>query len=180
MNRTTRWLALAATLVLLAWPAARAHEGHDQEAAPAASAPAAPALAGLRFAAASEAFELVGLLDGRQLTLWLDRAATNAPVTRGTLELELGELKLVARPAGETWAVTLPRALPPGTVPVTASLAVDGEADLLAAELEVPAPSPAAAAAPLARNTWLAAGAALLSAAVALLAWRRARRRLLD
>lgn len=177
MNRFTRMLALAATLVLLTWSAARAHEGHDHD-TPAASAATTPARGGPRFAAASDLFELVGWLDGRQLTLWLDRAATNAPVTRGTLDLELGELKLSARPAGDTWVATLPQDLPPGTVPVTATVTTGQDSDLLAAELQVPAAVSADAApgSPLTRNTWFAAAAALLSAAAALLAWWRARR----
>ncbi len=62
---------------------ARAGDGHDHgDAPPAASGPALP-----RFAAVSDLFELVGVLDGKRLTLYLDHAADNRPVKDAKLEL---------------------------------------------------------------------------------------------
>jgi hypothetical protein len=141
-HRPTRAIgaALALAAALLAVPAAQAHEGHDHGPEPAA----APAMGGApRFAATGDAYELVGELAGRQLTLWLDRADTNAPVTAGTLELELGEAKLQARPAGDTWIATLPSEPAPGTLPVTATVTADGGSDLLSGELVLAAPADA-------------------------------------
>ena len=48
-----------------------------------------------RFVAVSPDFELVGILEGTKLSLWLDRAPTNEPVVTGTLDLELGDLKVM-------------------------------------------------------------------------------------
>lgn len=107
------------------------------------SAPDAPGLrdapSAPRFAAVSDRFELVGALDGRRLTLWLDRFADNAPVTGATLELEIGDLKLVARPVDDRYEAELPAASPPGMAPVTVTVTAGGVLDLLAAELIVPA-----------------------------------------
>ncbi|HEX2009705.1 MAG TPA: hypothetical protein VJN44_02095 [Roseateles sp.] len=123
-------------LLLAAGLPARSGEGHDHD-APAAAA-AAPALP--RFAASSELFELVGVLDGRSLTLYLDRAADNAPVTDASLELELGGARLKAAPkagaAGE-FSVQLAQAPRPGLVPVTATVTAGADSDLLAGELDL-------------------------------------------
>ena len=92
---------LAAGLLLGAlWMAtipAQAGEGHDHGEAPAAAAGSALP----RFSAGSELFELVGVLNGKQLTLYLDHAASNAPVKDAKLELELGGRKLSPKAHGE-------------------------------------------------------------------------------
>lgn len=164
-------LAVAAALP----PAATAHEGHDHD-VPAAAAPLAAAP---RFAAASDAFELVGVLEGRRLTLWLDRFADNAPVTDAGLELEIGGRALAARAEGDRYVAELPEAPAPGTLPVTATVLAGQESDLLAADLvvgpgaRVAAPTEAGLAGPV---DWrLAAGGAALVAAV--IGWFAGRRR---
>ena len=65
--------------------AALAGDGHDHGEAPAA--PSGPAMP--RFAATSDLFELVGVLDGAQLSLYLDHSADNRPVADAQLELDL-------------------------------------------------------------------------------------------
>ncbi len=172
--RRARVAGLLLAAALFAAPPAHAHEGEDHGAAAAATAPATPAAP--RFAAASDAYELVGVLSGRQLTLWLDRAATNAPVTAGTLELELGDVKLQARPAGDTWVATLPAAPAPGTLPVTATVTAEGGSDLLAGELVLAAPGDGHEA-PSGRRLGLWAAAAALAAAIAYAAGRLLPRR---
>ena len=72
-------------LVCIAW--AGPGDGHDHGES-AASAPAAAALP--RFATVSEAFELVGVVDGSRLTLYLDHAPTNEPVKDAVVDLEMG------------------------------------------------------------------------------------------
>ena len=69
--------SFAATALALVGAVASAGEGHDHgdEAPGAASGPASP-----RFTAASELFELVGVIDGKRLTVYLDHAATNQPI----------------------------------------------------------------------------------------------------
>jgi hypothetical protein len=127
---------LAALLVSIAtaWPlAAHAGPGHDHgDAAPAPSGPALP-----RFAAESETFELVGVLNGRQLTLYLDRAADNAPVAGAQIELEIAGVKHQAQAQDNTYGVTLPAPPKPGVLPITATITAGAELDLLAGELDL-------------------------------------------
>lgn len=124
------WLAVAAFLPL----PARADDGHDHDAAPAA--PAGPALP--RFAAVSELFELVGLVDGQRLTVYLDRFEDNTPVQGAKLELELGGVKvaLEEHEAGEFEGI-LAQTLKPGVIAVTATVAAGNETDILAGELDI-------------------------------------------
>ena len=99
--RTTNTLATLgwAAWIALAAPLAWAGDGHDHGEAPAATAgPASP-----RFTATSETFELVGVVNGKQLTLYLDRYADGSPVKDAKLELELGGVKVPVEPhAGES------------------------------------------------------------------------------
>lgn len=133
----TAW-PLCAALLLLPWLPAHAGGDHDHgDATPTANNTAAAGLALPRFAAVSETFELVGVLNGRQLTLYLDRAADNSPVTQAQIELEIGTAKLQATPRGDAYAVELADAPPPGVLPITATVTAGNDMDLLAAELDL-------------------------------------------
>lgn len=125
---------LCAALLLLAGSPARADAGHDHGDAPAASAgPALP-----RFTAVSDTFELVGVLDGKLLTLYLDRFADNAPVPKATLELDIGGRIVKAEPHGEgQFEVQLADVPAPGVLPITATVIAGDETDLLAGELDI-------------------------------------------
>jgi hypothetical protein len=124
-------LALLAALGTPAW-AADGH-GHDHD------APAAAAGSTLtRFAAVSEAFELVGVVKGKQLAIYLDRFEDNSPVPDAKLELEVGGKKvLVSVHAPGEYEATLPQELKLGVTPVTVSLDVKGETDLLAGAIDI-------------------------------------------
>lgn len=126
-------LGLAALLFGVACPAI-ASEGHDHgDAAPAAAGTALP-----RFAAVSETFELVGVLDGRQLTLYLDRYADNSPVRGAKIELEIGGAKFNAQAHGDdAYEVLLKEAPKPGVLPVVATVTTGAAVDLLAGELDL-------------------------------------------
>jgi hypothetical protein len=113
--------------------AALAGPGHDHgDAAPMATGPALP-----RFAASSELFELVGVLNGARLTLYLDRAADNAPVTDAQIELEIAGTKIKAEPHDDVYEVALDAAPSPGVLPVTATVTAGPDIDLLAGELDI-------------------------------------------
>ena len=77
-------LGLALLLGLLP-PTALAGAGHDHGEAPAAAAGTALP----RFAATSDLFELVGVLDGQKIALYLDHAGDNSPVKDARLELDI-------------------------------------------------------------------------------------------
>jgi hypothetical protein len=126
--------ALAWSALLLAAPWVRADDAHGHDHGP--EAPKGTALP--RFAAVSEAFELVGVLDGKHLTLYLDRAADNAPVTDAQMELEIAGARFrAARHGADEYEVTLAAEPQPGVLPITATVSVGSEVDLLAGELEI-------------------------------------------
>lgn len=123
---------LFATLVtaMPAWAGA----GHDHgDAEPATVGEALP-----RFSAESDIFELVGVLSGKQLTLYLDRFGDNSPVVGAQIELEIGNTKFEAEKQGEDeYEVVLPETPTPGVLPITASVTAGNESDLLAGELDI-------------------------------------------
>lgn len=122
-------IAAAALLPL----AALAGPGHDHgDRAPTATGPALP-----RFAATSELFELVGVLDGRRVTLYLDRTADNAPVTGAQIELEIAGAKLPVEARDDVYEVELAAEPKPGVLPVTATVTAGQDVDLLAGELDI-------------------------------------------
>ena len=130
-------IGLATLLLVPQW--AMAGDGHGPgEAAPAATGTAQP-----RFAAVSDLFELVGVLNGKQITLYLDRAADNSPVTEARIELEIGGQKYLATQHGsDEFEVVLPEVPKPGvlavTAKITATVNAGTDAGLLAGELDIP------------------------------------------
>lgn len=124
---------LAAFVFWCAPPLAQAGEGHDHGAA--AAVAAGPALP--RFTAVSETFELVGVLQGRQLTLYLDRAADNTPVSGARIELDIAGARLQAQPHDDLYEVVLAAEPQPGVLPITATITAGQDTDLLAGELDL-------------------------------------------
>lgn len=169
-------MLLLAGLVLPTW-AVQAHEGHDHGPAE----PAVPARAAPRAAAESEDFELVAVLEGEGLTLYLDRHASNEPVAGARLEVDSGALKAVARARGPgVYTLADPLFGRSGRHPLTVTVQADETLDLLAATLVVPEARPAAATEAPRWPAWQAAGAVLLlglALAGAGAAWRWRRRK---
>lgn len=108
--------------------------GHDHGAEPAAAAgPALP-----RFDASSELFELVGVLDGKRLTLYLDHTGDNSPVKDAKLDLELAGTTLKVERHGDGEFEAMLAAEPQaGVLAVTATVLAGNESDLLAGELDI-------------------------------------------
>lgn len=133
LHRTLAALALT-TCAVLFMSQALAGEGHDHGDAPVATGgPALP-----RFHAVSEMFELVGIVNGKQITLYLDRFADGSPVKDARLELELGGAKVPVKPHAEgEFEATLTQELKPGMLAVSATVIAGSETDLLAGELDV-------------------------------------------
>jgi hypothetical protein len=132
---TTTLSAIVALALALPLPA-HAGPGHDHgESAPAVSGTALP-----RFAAESELFELVGVLNGRRLALYLDRSADNTPVLGAKIEIEIAGAKFVAQKHSEqadAYEVLLPADPKPELLPVTATVTAGADIDLLAGELDL-------------------------------------------
>lgn len=135
MKRIQQLLALGLTVLTLGiTPSSWAGPGHDH-----GEAPAMPeGSASPRFTAVSESFELVGILQGKQLTLYLDHSADNSPVADARLELELAGQKISVQSQGVgEFVATLTQELPPGQHAVMATVVTTRETDLLAGELDL-------------------------------------------
>lgn len=173
-------LALAG---LLAFPlAVRAHGDHDTPAA--AAAPGAP-----RVQTHSDLFELVGIVEGGTMTLYLDRYATNEPVPGATIEIEatpsgiagagVRQARAQARPDG-TYVWEEPLLQRHGDWALTFTVRAGSDADLLSGELstgtEHADEEAAGGFSPTRLAAW-AAAAVLVGAGVLLLARRRRRMR---
>lgn len=124
-------------------------------------------------------FELVAQLHGGTLTLTVDRFATNEPVADAQIEVESGTaLKALAQQtAPGVYTVQADALATPGRYPLSVSVQAGDVADLLSATLDVAPPSTVLA------HThnggeWTSWGlsAAVLSAGLALLVVRRAKR----
>ncbi len=128
-----------AAAVLLATARAPAHEGHDHgPPPPAAASPASP-----RVVATSEKYQLVGIVEGEVLVVYLDRAEDNAPVTGATIEVALdGEaFKAELQEKTGTYEVTAPGLRKPGSHEVLVTLSEGGAHDLLVGTLVIPPPA---------------------------------------
>ena len=80
----------------LATAFAVAHEGHDNEQSVTAAAPGLP-----RLVTSSETYELVALLEGERLTIYLDRFEDNSPVTDAGITVTLNEESVPATAVGD-------------------------------------------------------------------------------
>lgn len=133
MNRIVMF-ALALVLAPLVW----AHGGEDHGDAP-ASLPAAAAAP--RVAAETDQFELVGVMQGKVLTLYLDQFGTNAPVAKAQIEIESGAWKALATEvAPAVYTVSADLLEQPGKHPLTFTVQAGEVSDLMDGGLEIPQP----------------------------------------
>jgi len=154
-----------------------AGEGHDHGDAPAAvTGTAAP-----RLTSHSDLFEVVGMVEGNEMKIYLDRFATNEPVTDAKIEVEIGNIKgIAAAQADGSYIFKNDVFTKPGDLSVSFTVIAGKEADLLAGDLKIDGPvndhAHDEAAKPWLR--WAAyAGGTLLLAAIVFVAMRRRRRR---
>lgn len=124
----------AAALALTVVPAL-AHEGHDHGAPVPVDAGWAP-----RATARSNDFDLVAVLAGKQLVVWLDRAADNAPVDKAQIDVEAGPWKGVAKAAADgSYRVDAATLAEAGGHELVFTVQAGDAVDLLPATLVVPA-----------------------------------------
>ena len=166
------FLATTVALSALAHAGGDTSDGHShgEAATPAMTVEGAP-----RASTQTEEFELVAVLEGKKLTLYLDRFATNEPVADAQIEVESGVVKAVATQIapgvyslpGEAFANS-------GKYPLAVSVQAGHSSDLLTVTLDLP--QPVAGAAPAnSWSRWAAGGAAgaLLLAGAGFVAVRR-------
>ncbi len=130
-----KWLVLLLlTMVPVAGFADVGHAGHDDNAPSASFASLTP-----RVEAQSESFELVVILEGGKLTLYLDRFASNEPVPNANIVIESGAYKAVAQPGADSVYTAPGEAFAkPGQYPLVFTVQAGDETDLLNGTLTVP------------------------------------------
>ncbi len=128
-----RAVFLGAVIAFPAWAGGDGSDGHTHgvpEPVPAAAA--AP-----RAIATSEEFEVVAVLEGKQLVVYVDRFASNEPVAQAKVEVEGAGLKGLAREAAPgTYVMNVAAVIPPARHPLTIGIEAGDSADLLAATLD--------------------------------------------
>ncbi len=122
------------TTPLQAGPGHSGDEGHSHD-APAAASAQSP-----RVIATSETFQLVGILKGGRITLYLDRDADNSPVTDATITVTSGDTSLVAeKQADGTYTVASDKLTRQGENDLQFEIKAGDQFDLLGGILAVPA-----------------------------------------
>lgn len=164
---------LLASLFNPAW----AGPGHDHgDEAPAATTGSASP----RVTAHSDLFEIVGVVSKDEMTLYLDRYATNEPVKDAKIDIEIGNIKGVATAQADGSYVFKNDVLAkPGDLAISFTVQAGKDADLLAGDLKIGSSvddhSDDVASKPWLR--WAAyAGGALLLIAIAAAVLRRRKR----
>ena len=117
-------------LVNCAWAGA----GHDHDDTPAAAAGKALP----RVTSHSDLFELVGVVDKDEMTIYIDRYGTNEPVKDAKIDIEIGTVKGVAimQPDG-SYLFKNDVLARPGELAVSFTVVTDKDADLLAGDLKI-------------------------------------------
>ena len=112
--------------------------GHDH-------GPAADAVAGTaspRVSAQSDLFELVGIVEGGELKIYLDRFATNEPVIDAKIEVDIaGQKSIAAAQPDGSYSVTNDVFAKPAELALSFTVLQGKEADLLAGDLVIAAPA---------------------------------------
>ncbi|MDG4574517.1 MAG: HlyD family efflux transporter periplasmic adaptor subunit [Defluviicoccus sp.] len=135
-------LVLLAFMTLAA-ASSRAHEGHDHGAPAVIVTAAAP-----RLEASSESFELVGIVHGGAMRVFLDRFASNEPVTSATIDVTVDGVTARAEPQPDgSFLVEAPWLARTGPVDVVFAIDTGEAGDLLIGTLDLPSAATAAEAA---------------------------------
>jgi hypothetical protein len=104
-----------------------------------------PMQAGFRFEANSEILELVGTFADGELSIFIDRFATNQPLLQAQVEVESGALKAQAKFRAEIGdykiedSAMLQKFSTPGEHPLVITVIAGNDSDLLDTVLRVPA-----------------------------------------
>lgn len=167
---------LALLLALFLWmplcAAAHGGEDHGDSAAPRAMADGHP-----RFEAKSPDLEMVGTLHGKQLVLFIDRYASNAPLTQANVEIEGENQKATAQlQADGSFSATTAWLAKPGKHELVVTVQSEDIDDLLIASLDIAAPASASVSANSPLLARILIGVALASGLVVAI-WLGRRRR---
>lgn len=171
LSRAAQKAFITAALLALSMPLF-AHEGHDHGAA----AKSADIRVKPRFELRSEDLELVGVLVGKDLIIYLDRASDNAPIPEAQIEIDGSGIKGVASEMADgVYQLSAPSLTQAGKYPLTITVQAGEIADLFSASLEIGEVAAVTEAGHSDRNWWFYAGMPLLLLAGGLIV-RRLRR----
>ena len=150
-------------LLMAALQPAWAGPGHDHGDEPAAAAGSSSP----RITSHSDLFEIVGVVDKGEMTIFLDSYATNEPVKDAKIDIEIGNVKGVAAVQADGSYLFKNDVLgKPGELAVSFTVQAGNDTDLLAGDLKIGSPvdnhSGDVAARPWLRWTAYAGGALLL------------------
>ncbi|MBK7000115.1 MAG: hypothetical protein IPH35_09130 [Rhodoferax sp.] len=164
-------MGLIALLPHMTW----AHAGEDHGEAPKA---AVLVSSSPRMYLTTDQFELVGVMKGDILTIYLDQFGTNNPVEKAQIEVESGSWKAVAKETSVAlYTVDAALLSQPGKHPLTVTVQAGEDSDLMSGVLEVGLPDKATALEEHihCKSEWAiwSGATALLLAAMALLARRQ-------
>ena len=138
MLSAMRVMMLAVLVHLAGASGALAHS----EAAPAAAAVPAASVLEPRGEVATADVELLGIVEGLRLIVYLDHYATNVPIDGAKLSLERNGESVDAQPAGEgAYRFDLPWLATPGTHDLLFTVITADLSDLLTATLDIPLPA---------------------------------------
>lgn len=133
------WLSCCLSSVLLLMGNVQAGAGHNHDHdMPEANTANAVADHTPRLVMSSEQFELVGIVEDKNIHLYLDDFVTNAPVPAANIELEVagGQLKAEEEGVG-AYHITLEQPLTDGVHPVLATILTASASDLLTGALDI-------------------------------------------
>jgi len=177
--------ALAVILLSAGLAPAAAHEGHDHGAPVPAPIPLATSLAP-RMEAMTPDFQLLAAFEAGSLVVWLDRTASNEPVGKAKIEVEINAAGgsgtaikgMLQERADGAYALTAPALAVPGDHALVFSVETADGGDLLNGTLSIPS---AAAVTPVAgADLWqprtISVGLVLLVAIAIAALWLRRRR----
>ena len=130
-------LIIMMIMVLMAASPAVADDSHNHD----HDKPAAAGTASPRLEAHSDLFELVGVVDKGQMTVNLDRYATNEPVLGAKIEYESGTNKGIAAPQADgAYLIKFDALTKPGELPFAFTVSAGADTDLLAGDLDLKDP----------------------------------------
>jgi hypothetical protein len=145
------WASLMASLLalmpILTWAGPGAHGPNGEHLDTPTTGHANATQASLHIEAKSDLFELVATLTGGELSILIDRFATNEPVLQAQVEVESGALKAKAKFHADVGSYViddpamLKQLLTPGEHPLVITVLAGKDSDLLDAVLRVPASS---------------------------------------
>jgi hypothetical protein len=138
MNRFISLFALLTSIMMFLPGFALASPGHDHSHDEAPQLAAGPVLP--RFEAHSDLFEVVGVLHSDELSVFVDRFNSNAPVLGAKVELESASTKATGQFHEDhgDYSFALASFNKPGSHPITLTIKDGEDIDMLAGNLVVP------------------------------------------